>query len=182
MCTQGNKWDTTMTRKAAVPWFCGAQEDWSTLQLSDGTRCDTVWDVKAVWHCGWVGKEPIGCSTALQASLLGDERGDALHTTLFDNRLQTHFNVAHEWVGGAEWGPRGRRRRDLKWCDFWGTESQQYGGGAIMEMFFYYALTLSWRHDWRAWSSWTISTLRFLLRWLQGIHTMPGWGLTWAPN
>lgn len=55
-------------------------------------------------------------SAALEVFLLEDVRRDALHTVLFDNRHQTHFNVVHGWVG-----PKGARhggeRRDLKWCD-----------------------------------------------------------------
>lgn len=50
--------------------------------------------------------------------LLEDVRRDALHTVLFDNRHQTHFNVVHGWVGPRGAPEVGGWRRDLEWCDF----------------------------------------------------------------
>lgn len=92
--------------------FCGAQEDCSALRLSDGALGGTL---SGMWELFDTAAE---LEKSRPVALPRYRRGDALHTTLFDNRLRTHFNVAREWVGGAEWGPRGRRRRDLEWCDF----------------------------------------------------------------
>lgn len=41
----------------------------------------------------------LGIPLRWRCLLLEDVRRDALHTILFDNRHQTHFNVVHGWVG-----------------------------------------------------------------------------------
>lgn len=72
---------------------------------------------------------------------IGRERErDALHTTLFANRLHTqplHYGRSAGWWVVPRGAPGGGRRRDQGWCDLWGAELPQYGGGALMKMDFF---------------------------------------------
>lgn len=83
--------------------------------------------------------------------LLWAQRRDAPHTVLFDNNIRP----ISMWSSGG-WGREGPEkggRRDLQeWCDFWGKQPQQLGGGARRGDGFTMSLTLSERHQGRAYT------------------------------
>lgn len=98
-----------MTRNAAMPWF--------GVALGVG-----LW-WESVWHC---------CGSAAW-EMLGS---DALHTVLFDNRHQTHFNVVHGWVGLSGAPRRWEAGFGMVW--FLRRTASTIGRRSSVEMDFYY--------------------------------------------
>lgn len=186
MCERGSRWDTTMTRNTAGPWFPAALEDSSRLTVSDGTQCNTVSDVSAVWHCSRGGKRAwllLRCVRDVSAGRC--EEGCSAHCTVWQ-QISDPFQCGPR-VGGTERGPRGggwvgggEAGSEVVW--FLKHTASTIGRRSSAEMYFTMSLTLSWRRDRRAWSSWSVREVSFSQGYCNACFTgaEPGIWATWV--